>query len=723
VTEVRSFCRACLNSCPTIVEVEYGRLLRVRGDKTNDIWDGYTCIKGRAQPDLHAHPNRVLHHLKRVDDGFVRVGADAATAEIAAKLRTIIDTHGPRSVAYYGATGVAQSPLTDPFFGALMRAVGSPMRFSPNSIDKPGRHLARALHGAWMAPLQGYQDPDVALLIGANPYRTYYGAAAGNPGRWLSQRLDEGMELLVIDPRRSDVAKRASLHLQPRPGHDVEILACLIHVLLAEDLIDHEFVAENAEGLEDLRRAVARCTPEAVAGWADVAPESLVELARRFARAGRGYIACGVGPGFSNSSTLVEYLVLVLETLTGHWLRAGEVVDRVPTLLPAGPYFAQAQSPKPAWGLGIEMGFAGLTQTSAGLPTGTLAEEILQQGHKKVRALICVGGNPVLSWPDQTRVLEALRDLELLVVVDPFMTPTAREAHYVIAPPLPYETPGMTLLQDHIINTPTFYGPAEAWAQYTDAVVDPPAGSDVLPEWEFAYDLARELGVPLELGAMSVTPDAPAVGIKVDMVNKPTAEESLASLAVGSRVPLDEVKRHPSGSTFPSPSLRVGAKQDGWSGRFDIANSSMMGDLAAAVERSDAAEDDHGFPFRLIMIREQNQFNSTLNDPIMNRNRFHNPAYMHPEDLADLALRPGDPVTISSRRSHIRAIVEAEPNLRRGLVAMSFAYGGPPETDDAFREVGSPPSRLLTLADFADPHVGMPRIGDIPVAVERLAAH
>jgi len=231
------------------------------------------------------------------------------------------------------------------------------------------------------------------------------------------------------------------------------------------------------------------------------------------------------------------------------------------------------------------------------------------------------------------------------------------------------------------------------------------------------------LGVPLELGAMSVTPDAPAVGIKVDMVNKPTAEESLASLAVGSRVPLDEVKRHPSGSTFPSPSLRVGAKQDGWSGRFDIANSSMMGDLAAAVERSDAAEDDHGFPFRLIMIREQNQFNSTLNDPIMNRNRFHNPAYMHPEDLADLALRPGDPVTISSRRSHIRAIVEAEPNLRRGLVAMSFAYGGPPETDDAFREVGSPPSRLLTLADFADPHVGMPRIGDIPVAVERLAAH
>ena len=717
---VESFCRACMNSCPTLVEIEDGRLLRVRGDKSNDIWDGYTCIKGQAQPALHYSSSRLLRPAKKVGEEHVAISSKDAVEEIGRSLGRILSEHGPRSIAYYGASGVGQSCLAEPFFGALLRALGSPMRFSPNTIDKPGKQLGAALHGYWGAPLQGYHEPDVALLIGANPYKSYYGAAAGSPGKWLRDKLAAGMDLLVIDPRRSDVAKRAALHLQPKPGFDVEILSCLISVIISESRYDEEFVEENANGLTELTRAVERFTPERVAAVADVSADDLVEIARRFAAPSRGYVACGVGPGFSSSSTLVEYLALVLETLCGHWMRAGEVVARTPTLLPTPHYVAQAGNPKPAWGLGVELGFAGLTQTAAGLPTGALPEEILQDGENKVRALICAGGNPVLSWPDQARALEALRSLELLVVVDPFMTATAREAHYIIPPRLPYEMPGMSVLIDFMIALPTYYGPGEAWSQYSPALVQPPAGSDVLAEWEFVYDLARNMGLTLELQGMSLTPpDATSGGIPVDMSRRPSADELMEAIVQGGRISLREVKEQPSGFAFRDPAVVVLPKEPDWTGRFDLANSDMLHDLSElSVAGSNPVSTDE-YPFRLIMIRTQNQFNSTLNDPIMNKGRTFNPAFMHPHDLSALGLEPGQSVIISSKRASIPAIVEPEPDLRPGLVAMSFAYGGPPETDDAYRSIGSSPGRLLTLSEFSDPHVGMPRIANIPVSVRQ----
>ena len=726
---VRSFCRACMNSCPTLVDVEDGRLVRVRGDNSNDIWRGYSCIKGQSQPALHHHERRLLGPMKRGPDGtHVRVRSELAISEIALSLRSILERHGPRSVAYYGATGISQSCLAEPFFGGLLRAIGSPMRFSPNTIDKPGKQLALALHGAWHAPLQGYHDPEVALLIGTNPYKSYYGAAAGNPGAWLRARMAGGMDLLVIDPRTSDVAKRAGLHLQPRPGFDVEILACLVNVTLRESLYDRAFVEENTRGVAELARAVSAFTPERVGSRADVPAQQLIECARRFAGPRRGYAVCGVGPGFSSSSTLVEYLVLVLETLCGHWMREGEVVSRVPTLLPAGPYYAQAGDPKPAWDLGVYMGYAGLTQTAAGLPTGVLAEEILQDGKNKVRALICAGGNPVLSWPDQLRAVKAMRSLELLVVVDPFMTATAQEADYVIAPTLPYEMPGTSVLIDNVIALPTYYGPAEAWGQYTPPCVLPPEGSDVMPEWEFVYGLAQAMNLELELQGMSLTPtgtggsagtnQTSAWGIPVDMENKPTADDLMEALFAGGRVSLAEVKKYPSGHAFADPAVTVRPKQAGWPGRFELADPAMIQDLLEVLDPGQVAL-AAAFPYRLIMIRVQNQFNSTLNDEVMNKGRSYNPAFMHPEDLSALELEPGTSVIVSSSRGSIPAVVEPEADLRRGLVAMSFAYGGPPESDSRYLEIGSSPSRLLTLSDFTDSHVGMPRIGNVPVSVRR----
>jgi anaerobic selenocysteine-containing dehydrogenase len=722
-TTAHSFCRACMNCCPTLVEVEDGRIQHVAGDPANEIFAGYTCLKGRAQPTLHNHPHRLLHSLKRMPDGtYAPIDVHTAMDEIAARLRLMLDDHGPRSLATYSGNAAGSDCLVGPFFGAFMRAVGSTMTFSPNTIDKPGKSLALAMHGTWMAPLTGYQEPEVAIVVGANPFKSYYGVAAGHPGKWLREQMDRGMQLVVIDPRRSDLAKRATIHLQPEPGQDPAIFACLANVMLSEELLDRAFVEENARGTDLLREAVAPFTPERVGARADVKPADLYRVARLFGGSRRGYIACGVGPGFARSSTLVEYLALVLETLAGHWMRAGERVERTTTLLPSGPYRAQAADPVPAYGLGEPLRVRGLTPTTAGMPTGALADEILLPGEGQVRGLFSVGGNPMTAWPDQLRTIEALRSLDLLVQVDPWMSATARLAHYVIAPTMPYEAPAMTTLTDFMVLIPTYYGPAVAYAQHTDAVVAPPPGSDVIPEWELVYGLAQRLGLKLDLGAMFlsdvVTADAVDRRFEIDMVDKPTAGELLELLASGARVPLEEVKRHPSGGAFPDPPRFVEPKEPGWTGRFDLANADMMRDLEAERPRTaPTSTTPQRFPHRLISIRVAHMFNSTLNDPATNRGRSYNPAYMHSDDLLALGLTEGDEVVISSARASIRAIVHVDDDLRHGLVAMAHGYGGLPEEDSEFRTIGSPPARLLDVDALADPYVGMPRIGDIPVKV------
>jgi anaerobic selenocysteine-containing dehydrogenase len=739
-----SFCRACVNSCPMLVDVADGRLTRVKGDPDNPVFGGYACIKGLSQPALHNHPDRLLHSLRRRPDGsYEHIDVNDAMDEVATRLERIVAEYGPRAIAGYVGTS-SPHVLSDPFLGSLLAVLGSRMKFSPNTLDKPGKALALAMHGRWGAPLQGYHSPDVALLFGANPLKTYYGAASGNPTAWLRAQMDRGMQLLVVDPRRSNVAKLATMHVQPIPGTDPAIMACMIHVILRESLIDSAFVDRHAGGIEELTAAIEPFTPERVAQLAGVTADELVELARGFAAAGRGYAVCGVGPGFSTSSTLVEYLVLILETLCGHWMREGEAVERTPTLLSAGPYRAQAHDPIPAYGFGELMRGAGLRETVAGLPTGALADEMLLDGPDRVRALLSIGGNPMLAWPDQSKVHSALRSLDLLVQFDPWMSATAREADFVIAPTMFYEAACVTLKTDFIINMPTYYGPAVAHSQYTAAVVSPPPGSEVIPEWQFIWGVARRLGLQLRIEQPSLRPRAgeasggvsfefdpskelrpragEASGVVVDMSEMPSEDELIEALVQGGRIPLSEVKAHPSGVSLLDPAPVVQPPEPDWAGRFDLANPDMLRDLANELEVGERPADAEAmaYPFRLISIREQNMNNSTVNVAPLSRGRNYNPAFLHPDDLIKLGLAVGDAVRISTRSGSIPAIVAADSELREGIVAMSFGFGRAPGSDDNFRDTGSPPSRLLDGHRYADPYVGMPRIGNVPVCIEPL---
>jgi anaerobic selenocysteine-containing dehydrogenase len=300
------------------------------------------------------------------------------------------------------------------------------------------------------------------------------------------------------------------------------------------------------------------------------------------------------------------------------------------------------------------------------------------------------------------------------------MSATARYAEYVIAPTMSLEIPAASFMNDLLNIAGLDYGPEVPFAQYTEAVAQRPAGSDLIEEWEFFYGLAQRMGLQLQIDRYVYVPQPPH---DLDMVNKPTSEELIELMASYGEMPLDEVKQYPHGFIRESTAV-VGPKDEGWEARLELASQPMMDDLdavsRAAADRT-TEPDTSEFPFRLICRRMQRHFNSSWIGPSTNRGRGYNPAYMHPDDLRDLGLQPGDSVELSSARSMIPAVVEADDTLRRGLVSMAHGFGDAPDRDDEFREIGSPVGRLLDGTDFLDAYCGHAKMSDVPVAVRAMA--
>ena len=712
-----TICRCCTYLCGVLVDVEDGRPVALRGDPDNPVYRGYACEKGRELPLHQHHPQRLLRPLARGEDGsYSEISTRRAFDEIAAKLSELIERHGPGSVALYSGT-YAFTPATAALSEAFMRGIGSSMSFATGTIDQPGKAIANALHGRWLAGAPIFDEADAWLLVGTNPLISLWGGlSVANPSLRLREAQRRGLQLIVIDPRRSEIARRARLHLQPRPGEDPALLAGLIRAILRERLADGPFLAENASGLEELRARVEPFTPEFVARRADVPAEALLEAARILGHARKGGATAGTGPNMAPHGTLTEYLLLALHSVCGHWLRAGDRVANPNVLVPAPPPRAQPTPPGPGWGFAPELRVRGLTNTACGLPTAALPDEMLLPGEGRIRALINVGGNPLMAWPDQRRTREALRSLELLVCVDPKQTATGKLAHYVIPPRLVLETPAITTSMECLNALSPGLGYPVAYAQYAPALLEPPEGSDLIDDWELFYELARRLDVPLRVrgGGVMPQPGVPRTSVELDPERKPTTDEILELTTRGSRVPLAEVQRHPHGAVFDAEPVRVEPRDPDCDARLELANPFMLAELEAVAAES--PERDSAYAYRLVSRRMPQVFNSQGRDhERLARRGRGNPAYLHPEDLAQLGIASGDRIEIASARAAVVARARPDPDLRRGVISMAHCFGEDPGDAPDPERHGASTALLVDAASDYEPFSGIPRMSAIPV--------
>ena len=711
MAEATAICRFCHATCGLVATLEDGRVTRLIGDIDNPMYAGYSCVKGRNYHAFHDAPSRLRAPLRRRNDGgFESAPSAAVLDEIAVRTREILDRHGPRSVAMYGGTFSHFCPAGVMLRESFMDAIGSPMRFSNATIDQPSKPISMALHGKWGAGPQDFADADVCMLVGANPLVSMWGGIPSfNPAKRLHEARQRGLKLIVIDPRRTESARKADLHLQCLPGQDVPLLAAMLNVIITEGLCDRAFIEAETEGFGALAAAVAPFTAQGVAAGAGVEAATIIEAARMFARAQRGNVTSGTGPSMAPHGVLMDYLVLALNTVCGRWIKAGERMPNRGVLFRQFSGVARAEKPRVATGFGEALRIRGLTDTAAGLPTAALADEILTPGEGQVRALFVIGGNPLLSWPNQAKTRRALESLELLVVVDPVLSETARHAHYVIGPRFGFESPAITFGNEGITVYGLSLGYPEPYAQYQPQLVEPPAGSDVLEDWRIFYELGRRMGYPLAFR-----------GQPFDMSTPPTTDGLLSQFVARSRVPLEEIKRHPHGAVFPDPKPSAEPRDAEWPYRLQLAAPVMIAELEGiAAQRSAAVATaaattmapmmgDEGGGLRLLMVsrREHALYNSVAHDlPALRRRLPHNPAHLNPVDAARLGVVDGATVEIASSVGRIRAVVHLAADVREGVVSIAHGFA------DACT------AALIDDATDYEALSGLPRMSAVPVMV------
>jgi anaerobic selenocysteine-containing dehydrogenase len=705
--EARTFCRICQGMCGLVATIEDGRVTKVRGDKDNPLTRGFACSKGLASPEFHYGPKRLLHHQRRRADGTHQpIGFDDAIDLVANRLAPILARHGSRAVAAYVGTQATCNAIYRPLAIDFLRALGSPSLFTSMTIDQSAKWVTIGRMGSWQAGRQPLKGADVWLLSGVNPMVSMSGWSgnlpAYDPVKQIKDARRAQLKLIVIDPVRTQTAENADLFLQPLPGHDAAIFAALLHIILSEGWHDARFCAEHVEGLAELRRAVACFPPELVEARAGLIPGQLHQAAAMFARDGRrGCAGGGTGPNMADHSNLAEHLIESLNVVCGRLLRAGEAVPRLPVLHPERPVRAEVRPARREWESGHH-GVTGAGTMFGQMMTATLADEILSEAPGAIRALFCIGANPANALPDQRHAVTALRALDLLVTSDVVWSETAKLADVVFAVKQPFERPDHTQFLEGL-------GLEMPFAQYTPALVDPPAEADVVDDWVVYYALAQRLGLSLDLAG------------PVDMEKPPSSDALLERLAAGSFVPLASIKSHASGAIFDRPPPLVQPSRRGRDARLNLAPPDVLDELAqcrTATGRQPTVRGDVASHL-LVSRRERETMNSFGRDLAGTRKRFpRNPAWIAPGDAVALGLADGDQVRVVAESDAITAQVRIDGAVRPGVVSMSHGWGDLPDTTDPLRD-GVSTTRLVTRNVAVQSINAMPRLSAIPVRLER----
>jgi formate dehydrogenase len=472
---------ACiLCECNCGVEVRLGSdgrtFERIRGDKAHPASKGYTCEKALRLNHYQNGGDRLLSPLRRRDDGtFEEIDWDTAIREVAAKFAAVRDVHGGESIFYYGGGGQGNH-LGGGYSGATLRALGGRYRANALSQEKTGEFWVngKMLGGGVRAD---FEHCEVALFVGKNPWQSHGFPHARTTLKEIAN--DPARAIVVIDPRRSETADLAveggGFHLQVKPGTDAFCLSAMVAVLVQEGLVHADWLRDHVSDWDALVGEFAALPIGEYAARCGVDEPLLRAAVRRLAAADSVAVFEDLGVQMNRHSTMNSWLEKLLWILTGNFAKPG--TQYLPSSLVA---LIRGDGPKEQ---GKVSPVVGAKIISGLVPCNVIPDEILTDHPARYRALLVESGNPLHSLADSQRMREALRALELVVVIDVALTETAREAHYVL--------PAQTQFEKWEATFFNFDFPQNVF-HLRKPVVTPPDGP--LPEPEIHARLVEALG-------------------------------------------------------------------------------------------------------------------------------------------------------------------------------------------------------------------------------------
>jgi formate dehydrogenase major subunit len=660
--EVPSLCPYCGVGCQTTFEVADDRILRVQG-RDGPSNQGRLCVKGRFGFDYVHHPQRLLKPLIRRDDAFkdplslvdpgdplsaFREASWEEALEVAATgLRRVRDSHGSAAMAGFGSAKGSNEEAY--LFQKLVRT-----GFGTNNVD----HCTRLCHASSVAALMeglnsgavsnqvaDVQHADCLIIIGANPTVNHPVAAT-----FMKNAIERGARLILMDPRRTELARHATHMLQFRPDTDVALLNAMLHTIVQEDLVDHDFVARRTHGYDELVRTLRPYSPEAMAPLCGVPAEEVRAAARLYATSRASMIFWGMGISQHVHGTDNARCLIALALITGqigrrgtglHPLRGQNNVQGASDmgLIPmVYPDYQPVEDDATRASFEELWGHPGLDRRK-GL---TVVEIMNAATRREIRGMYIMGENPAMSDPDVQHAREALASLDFLVVQDLFLTETASFADVVLpasafpektgtftntdrrvqlgrqALPLPGDTRQDLWIIQELANRFglgwSYDGPAHVWSEIRRAV---PSCAGIT--WE---RLEQEHGVTYPCLAEGDPGD------EVIFVDRFPTADGRARIVPADFITADEVPDR----EYPLV-LITGRVLEHW----------HTGAMTRRAGILDAIE-----PVATVS--------------------------MHPEEMERIGVQPGDAVALETRRGRVVALARRDPGTPPGSVFMPFAY-------------------------------------------------
>jgi len=726
-------CPLCEATCGLAIEVEGGRVTKIRGDADDVFSRGYVCPKGATLKDLHEDPDWLKTPLVGRGTDAREVGFGEAFAEVERRLRPIIEEHGRDAVAIYLGNPNVHNIAGSIYVRPLIKAIGTKNVFSASTVDQMPRHVSSGLlyGGAGLIPVPDIDRTDLLLMLGANPLESNGSlcTAPDFPGRLKALRA-RGGRLVVIDPKRTRTAEVADAYLPIRPGTDVQLLLAMAHVLFEEGRVSPGSAGEYVEGLAELERAVAKWTPERAAETTGIAAVTIRDLALQVADADSAVVYGRIGTNTVRHGTLTSWATDIVTMLAGHldapgglmWPRAAHA--RATDGRPGGRGFLTGR-----WQSRVR----GAPEVNGELPVAVLAEEIETPGEGQIRALVTIAGNPVLSTPNGKRLAAALSQLDLVVSVDPYRNETTCHADVLLPVPTPLERSHYDF---------AFYGLAvRNVVNYSPPVfeTEQPQESEVLArlaliaQGQPADTDTTALDAMLAGGAMhaSVSNDAAAVHgrdaaeLLAETEGKPGPERVIDALlrggAFGDRLDLAVLEASPHGIDLGALEPQLPGVLRTESRRIEL----LPGPIAEELERLELESGAEPSPYVLIGRRHLRSNNSWMhNVERLVRGRDRCTLQIHPDDAKALGLDgEGAMARVRSRVGELEVTVEQTDALSRGVVSLPHGFGHDAEgtrLSVASRHAGVN-TNILTDEEALDVLSGTSVLNGIPVEIEAVA--
>ena len=659
-------CTLCEAMCGLAVEVEGRTVTSIRGDKEDPFSRGFLCPKATALADVQADPDRLRFPVRRTAGGWQRVSWKEALDETADRVAAIQASGGRDALAVYLGNPSVHNWGTVLAGVPLVKALGTKNRYSATSLDQLPHHVAALLMFGHqlLLPIPDVDRTDFLLVLGANPVVSNGSlmTAPGMPLRLKALRA-RGGRLVVVDPRRTETAELADVHHFIRPGTDALLLLAMLHTLFAEQRVSPGRLADFTDGVQAVARLAAEFSPERVAGPTCIPAESIRLLAREFAAA-RSAVAYGrVGLSTQGFGGLCQWLLNVLNMVTGNLDRAGGAMFTRPAFdvllasLAGRGHFGRRRSR-----------VRGLPEFSGEFPVATLAEEILTPGPGRITGLLTVAGNPVLSAPNGGRLDRALATLDFMAAVDFYVNETTRHAHLILPPTSPLEHDHYDVVFHLLAVRNT--------AKYSPGLFAPERGA--MHDWQIFNALSARLARRGRLGwlrggarSLLLSVATPRRVLDLALRSGPYGWRSARRLS------LRALEEAPHGVDLGPLEPCLPARLFTPDKRIRLAPPELVADLSRLRERllGPAPVAGDGW-LQLVGRRDLRSNNSWMhNSPRLVKGRERCTLLMHPGDASRRGLTAGQLVEVESRVGRLAIPLEVSEEMMPGTVSIPHGWG------------------------------------------------